>query len=183
MHAAAVGVAAHVMHQGRFGVALQSMQCGSVGYVEQSLQKGCVFAGTHSWMHSGRNGKSAQPYSSGSILSLDGTGVGGLVGGRPVHCGVSRARSLALATAFGSVLGQRRRWRRWQKAASRMQEAMAMQEDAMQHYWECVVASAWQRLGQNQRIASKVCPSCHVMPCVLLSCLAGHEPLLWARVI
>ena len=99
MHAAAVGVAAHVMHQGRFGVALQSMQCGSRGYVEQSSQKGCVFSGTHSSMHSGRNGKSAQPNSSGSILSLDGTGVGGLVGGRPVHCGVSRARSLALVTA------------------------------------------------------------------------------------
>jgi hypothetical protein len=75
------------------------MQCGSVGYVEQSSQKGCVFAGTHSWMHSGRNGMIEQSNSSGSITDSVGAAVGGLVGGRPVHRGVSRARSLALVTA------------------------------------------------------------------------------------
>jgi hypothetical protein len=108
MHCGAVGVAAHSMHQGRDGVALQSRQCGSVGYSEQSLQPGCDGSARQIVMHRGRNGISEQSNSVGSITLMGAGvgGVGGLVGGRPVHCGVSRARSPSLVTACPSHVEQ-----------------------------------------------------------------------------
>jgi hypothetical protein len=102
VHAGAVGVAAHVSHQGGVGVALQSMQNGSCGYVEQSSHPGCEASVRQMLMHQGRKGITEQSTPVGSITSLVGIrvgGVGALVGGKPVHCGVSRARSASLVTA------------------------------------------------------------------------------------